>query len=202
MCARASGFNTTVPLPILHVECEIGLITFRTDGLGVEVWSLGLHVLPIWPLDFYSWGYMKEKFYAMDVLDRDDIINRTGVAAADIVPSQLVSVRGSIRRRCEACVPAEGYTWNICRDYAQCIQCAEKSAPHEQKSALKEALWSDDWKMLRRAEFAFFLSFVANKEMIWHYIEMNCFHSVKVNSHNNKSNIYVKTSKLRNGGES
>jgi hypothetical protein len=76
----------------------------------------------------------------MEVLNHDDLINRTGVAAADIVSSHLVSVRGSIRRRCEACFLAEGYTWNICCDYAQYIQCADKSPPHERKSALKEVL--------------------------------------------------------------
>jgi hypothetical protein len=79
---------------------------------------------------------VKGKVYAMDVLDHD-LINRTEVAAADIVPSELVTVRDSIRRRCEACVQAEGYTWNICCDYVQCIQCADKSAPHEQKSTQK-----------------------------------------------------------------
>jgi hypothetical protein len=49
MCARACAFNTAVSLPILHVQCAIGLtITFRTDGLGVEVRSPDLlHFLPI-----------------------------------------------------------------------------------------------------------------------------------------------------------
>jgi hypothetical protein len=36
------------------------------------------------------------------------LINRTEVAAVDIIPRQLVSIRGSIRCRCEACVQVEG----------------------------------------------------------------------------------------------
>jgi hypothetical protein len=50
---------------------------------------------------------MHEGKSAKEVLDRDDLINRTDVSAADIVPGQLVSVRGSIRHRCETCVQAE-----------------------------------------------------------------------------------------------
>jgi hypothetical protein len=44
----------------------------------------------------------------------------------------------------------------------------DKSPPHKQKSTKKEALSSDDWKMLQKTEFAFFLSFIANKETDWH----------------------------------
>jgi hypothetical protein len=40
--------------------------------------------------------------------DRNGLINRNEVAAADIEPRQIVSGRGSIRRRCEGCVQAEG----------------------------------------------------------------------------------------------
>jgi hypothetical protein len=45
MWAMACDFRTTVPLLIFHVECASDL-TFRTDGLGVEVRSPDLHVLP------------------------------------------------------------------------------------------------------------------------------------------------------------
>jgi hypothetical protein len=88
-------------------------------------------------MDFYLWGCTKENVYATEVLDRDDLINSIEVAAAHIVPSQLVSVRDSNRCRCEACVQAEGYTSNICCDYVQYIQCADKYPPHEQKSTIK-----------------------------------------------------------------
>jgi hypothetical protein len=51
---------------------------------------------------------MKEKVYATVFRDRDDLNNRIEVAAADITTRQLIPVSGSIRRRCEACVQAEG----------------------------------------------------------------------------------------------
>jgi hypothetical protein len=60
------------------------------------------------PADFYLCGCTKENVYSTKFRDRDDQINSIEVAAAGIVPRQIVSVRGSIRRRCEACVQAEG----------------------------------------------------------------------------------------------
>jgi hypothetical protein len=42
---------------------------------------------------------------------------------------------------------------------------SDKSPLHEQKSTQRGVLWSDDWKILQRTEFAFFLSFIATKEM-------------------------------------
>jgi hypothetical protein len=45
---------------------------------------------------------------------------------------------------------------------------SDNSPLHEQKSTQKGVLWSDDWKMLQRAEYAVFLSFIANKEIDWH----------------------------------
>jgi hypothetical protein len=49
---------------------------------------------------------MKENVYATEVRDHYDVIKHIEEAATDIVPRQLVSVRGSIQRRCEACVQA------------------------------------------------------------------------------------------------
>jgi hypothetical protein len=46
------------------------------------------------PLGVYLWMRIKEKVYATELRDRDDLINRTEVAPADIVPRQLVSARG------------------------------------------------------------------------------------------------------------
>jgi hypothetical protein len=96
--------STTVPLPSVHVQCVVGLTTtFQTDGLGVEVRLPGLHVLLICSPDLYLWESMKEKVCATEVRDREHLISRSEVAATDIV-----SVKSSIRRRCEACVQAEG----------------------------------------------------------------------------------------------
>jgi hypothetical protein len=63
MCVRACGFNTMVPLLILHIECAVGLTTFQTDELGLEgpiAWPPCF--LDLTPLDFYLWGCRKEKF--------------------------------------------------------------------------------------------------------------------------------------------
>jgi hypothetical protein len=49
-----------------------------------------------------------EEVYATEVQDRDNLVTCTEVAAADTVPRKLASIRGSIRRRCEACVQVEG----------------------------------------------------------------------------------------------
>lgn len=46
--------------------------------------------------------------YATEVRVFDDRINRIQVTAADIVRGQLIFVRGSISRQCEACVQAGG----------------------------------------------------------------------------------------------
>jgi hypothetical protein len=43
-----------------------------------------------------------------------------------------------------------------------------KSPPHEEKSAQKEVLRSDDCKMLYSTEFASFLLFTAKEEIRWH----------------------------------
>jgi hypothetical protein len=106
---RACGFNTTVHLPILHVKCAIGLTlseqmewAWRSDHQSPP------HSPDLTLLDFYLWGSMKETVYSTGVQDRDNLIYRTEMAAADIIPRQLVSVRDSIRCRRGACVQAEG----------------------------------------------------------------------------------------------
>jgi hypothetical protein len=42
---------------------------------------------------------MNEKYYTTEFGDRDDLINRTEVAAANIVRRQVTYARGAIRRR-------------------------------------------------------------------------------------------------------
>lgn len=81
---------------------------------------------------------MKVKVYATEVRYRYDLIYRIEVAAADILPGQLVPASaqfdvpvGRVFKRREA-------TPNICCDYAQYSQCADKSPPHEQSSTQKE----------------------------------------------------------------
>jgi hypothetical protein len=56
--------------------------------------------------------------------------------------------------------------------------------------------------MLKRAEFTYFLFyFVENKEINSHVTCTSLFPFVKIDSHNNKSDISVNTWSLGNGGE-
>jgi hypothetical protein len=50
---------------------------------------------------------MNDKVYATEVRVSDDLINRIQLTAADIVPGQILFVRASTWRYCEACVKAE-----------------------------------------------------------------------------------------------
>jgi hypothetical protein len=40
---------------------------------------------------------------------------------------------------------------------------SDKCPPHEQRSTQKEVIWSDDWKMQQRAEFASLISLQTRK---------------------------------------
>jgi hypothetical protein len=67
--------------PHLHIEFPVSLIiTFKANWLGTEVRSPGLHVLPIWPHLLRSlFVEIREGIiYATKVMDRYDLINRTG----------------------------------------------------------------------------------------------------------------------------
>jgi hypothetical protein len=100
-CTRTCGFNMTVPFPILHAECTAGLTNNFLDrwiGHGGPI-TWHPHSSDLTPLDFCLWGCTKEKCYATEVWDHNNLINCTEVAAAHIVPRQLASVRGSIRHR-------------------------------------------------------------------------------------------------------
>jgi hypothetical protein len=82
-----------VPLPILDAECTVGLRrAFQTDGLGMEIQSLGLHVLQIFASRFLFLAILEGKI----LCDCDDVINFIELAAADIrnLPRQLTTVRG------------------------------------------------------------------------------------------------------------
>jgi hypothetical protein len=61
-------------------------------------------------LHFCLWGWWKEKNSCQEVRNGDHLLIRIQVAAADVrnLPKELVSARGSIRRRYEPCVNEEG----------------------------------------------------------------------------------------------
>jgi hypothetical protein len=58
--------------------------------------------------------------------------------------------------------------------YSTVSECADKSPPHEQKITHKEILWNDDWKILQRAEFAFFFNLKQGNKLAC-FVKTNCF---------------------------
>lgn len=62
------------------------------------------------PLDFYLWGYMKSMIYEIPVTSDTDLVARIVEAAARIrdTPAHFERLRESMRRRCEACIVANG----------------------------------------------------------------------------------------------
>lgn len=52
------------------------------------------------PLDFFVWGFLKEKVYATPVNNREDLINRIRMACNEISREMLIRTRRSIRNRC------------------------------------------------------------------------------------------------------
>jgi hypothetical protein len=71
---------------------------------------------------------------------------------------------------------------------------SDKSPLHEQKSTQEGVLWSDDCKMLQRAQSALFLPFQTRKSN-WHVTLKGIVSILKIDNHNNKS-------EHGNGGES
>lgn len=93
--------NYDVP-PIFHIKCTIGFTkTFWAVRLGIKVQSPGLHrplisVFPPSPTDFKLWECVKEIVYAMEVQNRDNLINHNEVTTKNIRNQlrQSVAARG------------------------------------------------------------------------------------------------------------
>lgn len=60
------------------------------------------------PLDFFVWGFLKERVYATPVETREELINRIRNVCDEIRVHHLVSVRRSIVRRYQLCVGQNG----------------------------------------------------------------------------------------------
>ncbi|KAJ8913308.1 hypothetical protein NQ315_010976 [Exocentrus adspersus] len=58
------------------------------------------------PLDFYVWGYLKDKVYATPVLTRDDLVQRIQEACNEMRqnPNQVSDAVNSLIRRCHKCI--------------------------------------------------------------------------------------------------
>lgn len=60
------------------------------------------------PLDFFVWGFIKEKVYTTPVNTLDELHNRIRDACNEIRVHHLVNLRRSIVRRCEMCIEKNG----------------------------------------------------------------------------------------------
>lgn len=60
------------------------------------------------PLDFFLWGYVKNKVYAVECSSRDEMEERIKAAFATVTPEMLRNVRGSLHRRALLCIQLEG----------------------------------------------------------------------------------------------
>lgn len=60
------------------------------------------------PLDFFLWGYVKNKVYSVECSSRDEMIERIKAAFTSVTPQMLENVRGSLYRRAGLCIHQEG----------------------------------------------------------------------------------------------
>lgn len=61
------------------------------------------------PLDFFVWGFLKEKVYATPPVNEEDVINKITAAVRLITPDMLERVLNSLPRRLELCLETDGY---------------------------------------------------------------------------------------------
>lgn len=60
------------------------------------------------PMDFFLWGYLKEKVYAKEPEDMEEVIARLHAAVATIDAEMLLRVRNEAMRRAHACLAVDG----------------------------------------------------------------------------------------------
>lgn len=61
------------------------------------------------PLDFFAWGFIKERVYTTIVDTREELIRRIQNACAEISDDNLIQTRHSIERRCQICIEQNGF---------------------------------------------------------------------------------------------
>jgi hypothetical protein len=109
---------------------------------GLNAWPS--HAPNLTSLDIYLCGCMKEKVYATEVQDCNELlIALRWLLQTSYLDNQFLSVaqfditvRHAFWRRED--------TLNTCCDRVQYIQCADKSPPNQQKSAQREVFRSDE----------------------------------------------------------
>lgn len=61
------------------------------------------------PLDFFVWGFLKEKVYATPPANEQEVINRINATVQLITPHMLQRVLNSLPRRLQLCLETDGY---------------------------------------------------------------------------------------------
>jgi len=60
------------------------------------------------PLDFYFWGYIKQKVYEEELTTAENMKNRIQEACTNINADVLQKVRNDFRRRLDVCIQVNG----------------------------------------------------------------------------------------------
>ncbi|GBM52050.1 hypothetical protein AVEN_23285-1 [Araneus ventricosus] len=61
------------------------------------------------PLDFFLWGYMKQRVYATTPPTFQELRNRITDACASVSPAMLYNVQREVQSRVQMCIVAEGH---------------------------------------------------------------------------------------------
>ncbi|GBN40147.1 hypothetical protein AVEN_89911-1, partial [Araneus ventricosus] len=61
------------------------------------------------PLDFFLWGYIKERVYATSPPTLQELRNRITDACARVSPTMLYKVQREVQSRVQMCMVAEGH---------------------------------------------------------------------------------------------
>lgn len=67
------------------------------------------------PLDFFVWGFIKEKVYVTPPLNADEVRERINAAVLEITPEILERVIESIPRRLQLCIETNGFQFQHLR---------------------------------------------------------------------------------------
>lgn len=63
------------------------------------------------PVDFFLWGYLKDRVYVTEPTSPDDLKRRIEDACRSVTPAMLHLVRRSFRRRIALCIEEHGHTF-------------------------------------------------------------------------------------------
>ncbi|GBN50423.1 hypothetical protein AVEN_32484-1 [Araneus ventricosus] len=104
------GSNT---MASLHTMYQVSNSTFGThssiksSGVGCVEWPPRSPDLN--PLDFFLWGYIKQRVYATPPPTLQELRNRITDACASVSPAMLYNVQRELESHVQMCIVAEGH---------------------------------------------------------------------------------------------